>query len=460
MWIRFHSGGSGREQEQIERALERVGIPRTCRDSPVGSGPGVVFFRGPYGEALPFLREASGFGRGRVLAVSLDPVRLPAQACWQLLSAGAGDIIEWRLLPNAAECVAARLARWAEIEEIVQSPLVAENLVGRSPAWLALLRQVVETACFSAGSVLLLGPSGTGKELLARLIHTLDRRAAKRDLVILDCTTIAPELSGSEFFGHERGAFTGAVAARDGAFALAHGGTLFLDEVGELPPPLQAQLLRVIQEGQYKRVGGNTWYGTDFRLICATNRDLPREVEQGRFRADLYYRLAGAVLRIPPLAERREDAIPLAEFFLSQAVTEAASFDDAVKEYLLARDYPGNVRDLKQLVFRMAQRHAGPGPVSVGDIPEDDRPLPPASAGWADGDLDLPVRRALLAGAGLKEIGRLASDIAIRIALEDAGGNLQQAARRLQVTDRALQMRRAAGRQNSDGQGPPKTAAG
>ena len=113
---------------------------------------------------------------------------------------------------------------------------------------------------FTPASVLLIGESGTGKELIARLIHELDRRAAGNEFVILDCATIVPELSGSEFFGHERGAFTGAVGARDGAFATADGGTLFLDEVGELPMPLQAQLLRVVQEGTYKRVGGNVWH--------------------------------------------------------------------------------------------------------------------------------------------------------------------------------------------------------
>ena len=387
----------------------------------------------------------------RVLAVSLGAARLPATVSWQLLAAGAADVLEWDAHPNPANRIAARWERWVQIEELLESSVVRSNLIGNSPAWLALLREVIESACFSTGSILLLGSSGTGKELLARLIHTLDKRPEKRELVILDCTTVVPELSGSEFFGHERGAFTGAVTARDGAFALAHRGTLFLDEVGDLPAPLQAQLLRVIQEGQYKRVGGNTWYDTDFRLVCATNRDLLREVEEGRFRADLYYRLAGTILRIPSLWERREDVIPLAEFFLAAARPgeSACAFEDTVKEYLLARRYPGNIRDLKQLVSRMSLRHAGPGPITVGDIPEDERPPQAAPAAWLDGDFDLSVRRALLAGAGLKDIGKAALDAAIRIALEDAGGNLQQAARKLQVTDRAIQMRRAAGKQDN-----------
>src|SRR5262249_44123862 len=154
-------------------------------------------------------------------------------------------------------------------------------------------------------------------ELLARLIHELNAATKERSLVVVDCTTIVPELSGSEFFGHERGAFTGAVAARDGAFALADGGTLFLDEIGELPSHLQAQLLRVIEEGTYKRVGGNAWQRTNFRLVCATNRDLPRLVEAGKFRGDLYFRIASWVFRIPPLSERIEDILPLARHFLA-----------------------------------------------------------------------------------------------------------------------------------------------
>src|SRR5262249_5035658 len=143
-------------------------------------------------------------------------------------------------------------------------------------------------------------------------------------------------LSGSEFFGHERGAFTGAVSQRDGAFALADGGTLFLDEVGELPLPLQAQLLRVVQERTYKRVGGNTWHRTNFRLVCATNRDLLAQVGRGEFRADLYYRIASFVCKLPPLRQRLDDVIPLAEYFLRQMYPngEPPQLDDAVRAYL------------------------------------------------------------------------------------------------------------------------------
>jgi transcriptional regulator with GAF, ATPase, and Fis domain len=284
---------------------------------------------------------------------------------------------------------------------------------------------------------------------VAKLLHSLDARERKRDLVVLDCTTVVRELSGSEFFGHERGAYTGAAGPRDGAFALADGGTLFLDEVGELPLPLQAQLLRVVQEKTYKRVGGNRWERTDFRLVCATNRDLGHEVAQGGFRADLYYRIASVVCCMPPLRDRPEDVIPLFRHFWSQLRPgrEPPELDDAVREWLQARDYPGNVRDLKQLTARIAYRHVGPGPVTVGDLPPEERPdRGPCPEEWRDDAFELAIRRALAQGMGLKEIGRITSETAIRIAVGDEEGNLQRAARRLGITDRALQMRRAAER--------------
>jgi transcriptional regulator with GAF, ATPase, and Fis domain len=334
----------------------------------------------------------------------------------------------------------------------VQSPLVKKNLAGQSPAWIRALRQVIEIARFTDASVLIMGESGTGKELVARLIHTLDPRPNKSDLVVSDCTTIVPELSGSEFFGHERGAFTGADRERDGAFALADGGTLFLDEVGELPLSLQAELLRVAQERTYKRVGGNTWRKTDFRLVCATNRDLIEEQTRGRFRRDLYYRIASWTGLLPPLRERREDIPLLTKYFIEQLQPDnPLDLDDVVLDYLLTRDYPGNVRDLKQLVTRIVQRHVGPGPVTVGDIPEGERPgVVGEMKGWRDEGLEGVVRLAIASGVPLKEIERVAGELAERIVIEEEQGNLQRAAARLGVTDRALQMRRAARRQNGD----------
>lgn len=324
------------------------------------------------------------------------------------------------------------------------------NLAGQSPAWIRCLRQIVEVASFSDSSVLITGESGTGKELVAQLLHTLDSRDNKGDLIVCDCATIVPELSGSEFFGHERGAFTGAVAARKGAFALADHGTLFLDEIGELPLNLQAELLRVVQERAYKRVGSNAWLKTEFRLVCATNRNLFEEQLHDRFRRDLYYRIATWTCHLPPLRERQDDILVLATHFINQLrPDDPPELDDAVCQYFLTREYTGNVRDLKQLVVRMVQRHVGPGPITVGDIPEDERPVAAKDpCSWNREELETAVRKAVASGLGIKEIERTAGELAERIVIEAEQGNLQKAAARLGITDRALQMRRAARRTN------------
>jgi transcriptional regulator with GAF, ATPase, and Fis domain len=365
-----------------------------------------------------------------------------------LLQSGASDVFSWDSTPHPAEDVAARFTRWEIVDHLIASPVVEQSLIGESRVWKSALRHVVEVARFTDAPMLITGETGTGKELVARLIHALDTRPNKGDFVVLDCTTIVPELSGSEFFGHERGAFTGAIAPRDGAFALADGGTLFLDEVGELPLGLQAQLLRAVQEHVYKRVGGNTWHQTDFRLICATNRDLWQAVTHGTFRSDLYYRLAGATCKLPPLRDRVEDILPLTRYFMQQLrpQEEPPALNELVRAYLLNREYPGNVRDLKQVVSRMMYRHVGVGPITVGAIPEEERSVVTSGLGWCDGSLERTLRRALALGVGLKAISRAITEATIRIVVDDEDGNLQRAARKLGVTDRALQMRRAARR--------------
>ncbi len=380
-----------------------------------------------------------------MLALSLPDARIEDSQAWEILRAGASDLLAWTAAEQVAEQVRVRFERWRQVDALLTAPSVKDHLIGTSPAWRAALRQIVEAARFTDASILLIGESGTGKERVARLIHDLDPQASPDAFVILDCTTVVPELAGSEFFGHERGAFTGAVAARDGAFADADGGTLFLDEAGELPAMLQAQLLRVVQEGTYKRVGSNAWQHARFRLVCATNRDLARDVASGAFRADLYHRIASWVFRLPPLRERREDILTLARHFLPVPPSGAApAFDGPVRDYLLNRPYPGNVRELRQLVARIGARHVGPGPITLGDIPADDRPDDPhPRRGWRHGSFEEAIGRAVIGGAGLKEIRDAAADMAIRLAVLQENGNLKQAARRLGVTDRALQLRRA-----------------
>jgi len=414
--------------------------------------PGVVLFDQSNKEACDFIRHSSHGGAVHLLAVALSRAALKGGGAWSLLHAGASDVIVWENCPDFVTRVAAYLERWQTVDRLIESPLVRENLIGSSPAWIRVLRQVVEVARFTSAYVLVTGESGTGKELVARLIHTLDPRPRKGNLVILDCTTVVPELSGSEFFGHERGAFTGAVSSRDGAFALANGGTLFLDEVGELPQSLQAELLRVVQEHTYKRVGSNTWHKTEFRLVSATNRQLLCETNHASFRPDLYYRIASWSCHLPSLHERREDILPLAFHFSRQAWEGAqdAGLNEDVLEYLMSRAYPGNIRELKQLILRMVYRHVGPGPLTPGDIPEGDRPEPSLKAsGWQDQDFERVIRRAVAMGAKMREISRAAEDIAVRSAVAEERGSWSQAAARLGVTGRALQLRRAAWRRKA-----------
>jgi len=440
--------------EELARSLESLGARLVGKEvPPTGTSadtPHIVVFDSVTTAVVDQLTALSLGGLFRVMAVTLSPAPPQVRDSFALLHAGASDVLAGEDATELAKQIVARLERWSAVDELLRLPVVQRNLAGLSRGWIALLRQVVESARFTSSDVLLLGESRTGKELLARLIHTLDNRTQKHELVVLDCTTIVPELSGSEFFGHERGAFTGASTGRDGAFALANGGTLFLDEVGELPRALQSQLLRVIQEHSFKRIGGNNWQKTDFRLVCATNKDLRNEVARGTFRADLYYRMAGQTFRLPPLRDRPEDIPVLARYFVKQLMNdgEAAAFDPAVRDFLMTRDYPGNIRDLKQVVSRMLHRHVGAGPITIGAISAEDRPLGDGSADSADSSSgwDGLVRRALAQGLGLKDIGRLAEGVAVRVVVQDEEGNLQRAARRLRVSDRALQMRRATGR--------------
>jgi DNA-binding NtrC family response regulator len=396
-------------------------------------------------ETLSLVRTASRGGARRALVVVTTEVGDDGGAVWRLLRAGADDVLPWeeRNRELSAACVAARLRRWREVDDFVDAPPIRERLVGRSPAWVAALRELVEVARLSDAPVLITGESGTGKELAARLLHDLDPRPGKRELVIVDCTTIVPTLAGSEFFGHERGAFTDAVVSREGAFAEANGGTLFLDELGDLPLGLQGELLRVIQEGTYKRVGSGVWKQTRFRLICATNRDLREEVAKGQFRSDLYHRVAAWTVHLPSLRERPQDVPVLADHLLHQLhpEQETPSFHPAVLGVLQRREYPGNVRELRLLVARLAARHVELGPITVGDLPPDERPGEEADDGdWRGSEFERCVRRGLARNLSLRAIRCGVEEIAIAVALQESGNNLKRASARLQISKRWLEM--------------------
>lgn len=420
-----------------------IHLPPLTTNGPTGMG--VLCFSTMTTELRDQVCQMSRNGLQRVLAIASHRMQLPNSAMWALLRAGASDVLVWDGAAQLAPIITARFKRWQAIDTILDTPLVRNSLVGQSSAWISVLRQIVEVAHFTDASILITGETGTGKELVGRLIHTLDSRQDKRDLIVLDCTTIVPELAGSEFWGHERGAFTNAVAARDGAFALADRGTLFLDEIGELPLALQPQLLRVVQEHSYKRVGSNTWQKSHFRLVCATHRDLLQDIANGQFRRDLYHRIATWTCRLPPLRERIDDILPLTQHIMRQARPdqEPPELDNPVRTYLLSREYPGNVRELKQFVLRMLCRHVGPGPITVGDIPAEEWLMDLSESGWPDITFEQSIRQALVRGVGLKDLRRIVDDTAIRIAIDDEQGNLQRAAQRLGVTDRALQIRQA-----------------
>jgi transcriptional regulator with GAF, ATPase, and Fis domain len=233
---------------------------------------------------------------------------------------------------------------------------VFESLVGRSPAWIRVIDSIRLVSATEA-PVLLLGETGTGKEEAAKALHRLSPRSSG-PFITLNCTSIPPGLAESELFGHERGSFTGAHALRRGRFELANGGTLLLDEIGDLPLEIQPKLLRILQEGCFERMGGEAGIRVDVRIVAATHVDLGLAVEKGRFREDLYYRLAVFPIKLPPLRERGQDTILIAEHLLAMLRShrgwEELHFSAEALACLVARSWPGNVRELGNVVERAA----------------------------------------------------------------------------------------------------------
>jgi two-component system response regulator FlrC len=299
------------------------------------------------------------------------------------------------------------------------------DVIAHDPA----MQRVVEDARRVAArdtTVLLLGESGVGKEVVARLLHDSSPRAAG-PFVAVNCAAITESLLESELFGHEKGAFTGAVARHEGKFEQADGGTLFLDEIAETGGALQAKLLRVLQERQLVRVGGERAVEVDVRVVAASNRDLEAAVRAGGFREDLYYRLAVFPIRIPPLRERLEDILPLAEHFLRLLgrgpAHTAPPITDEARAALAAHRWPGNVRELQNSVERALILSAG-------------EPITAAMLGLTAGAEATAGGAAAVDGAvTLKELEQRA----IRAALEAEGGNRRRAAKRLGIALRTLQ---------------------
>jgi formate hydrogenlyase transcriptional activator len=242
----------------------------------------------------------------------------------------------------------------AYLEEEARTEHNFEDIVGRSDALRRVLKQV-ETVAPTGSTVLIRGETGTGKELIARALHDLSSRR-ERTFVKLNCAAIPTGLLESELFGHEKGAFTGAISQKVGRFELAHRGTLFLDEVGDIPPELQPKLLRVLQEQEFERLGSTKTISVDVRLVAATNRDLAAMVADGCFRSDLYYRLNVFPLVLPPLRERRDDIPPLVRHFTQRFARRMGrrieTIPSAVMEALVRYPWPGNIRELQNVIER------------------------------------------------------------------------------------------------------------
>jgi PAS domain S-box-containing protein len=301
------------------------------------------------------------------------------------------------------------------------------EIIGDSAALRMVLAQIEAVASTNA-SVLIAGESGVGKELVARAIHAASPRSDAA-MVKVNCASIPKELFESEFFGHRKGAFTGAVRDRVGRFSLAHGGTLFLDEVGEIPFELQSKLLRVLQEREFERVGDERTQKVDVRIVAATNRDLRKEVAEGRFREDLFYRLGVFPVSVPPLRDRREDILPLALHFLHHAAREfkvrRPEMPKTVARRLEGYAWPGNIRELQNVMERAAILAGG-------------RPLRVEMLSIAAGAKSAPMST----GAPLAITAPTGDEAAaIREALDRHQGNIQRTARELGLSRQALYRR-------------------
>jgi two-component system response regulator PilR (NtrC family) len=304
-----------------------------------------------------------------------------------------------------------------------------DGMIGRTPI-MAQLRELLRTIALTASTVLISGETGTGKELAARAIHDASPRAQQR-FVAINCSAIPETLLEAELFGHVRGAFTGAVANRQGRLEQANRGTLFLDEVGTMSPALQAKLLRVLQSREFERVGDAQTVRVDVRVIAATNSDLKRMVDEGGFREDLYYRLNVIPVRVPPLRERRADIPLLAQHFLdrlakdSQPPRPRVTLAQDAQQALMAFGWPGNVRQLENVMERSLVLSPGRAQLTAAELPEE---IVAGQPILNTADLTIPDE-----GLQLDELVTGFERTLIRRALERTGGNKRQAADLLHI---------------------------
>jgi len=369
-------------------------------------------------------------------AVILVTAHADIPTCKKALNDGAYDYIEKPLdldhlrtqVSRAAEKTALLRQNEALAEQVAEQSGF-EGIVGKSEG----MRKVITTARQVAASdipVLIMGESGTGKELIARAIHNNSRRRKGR-LVALNCAGLAESILEDELFGHVRGSFTGANTDREGRFEHADGGTLFMDEIGDMPGSMQAKLLRVLENGELVRLGSNDPVQVDVRLISATNRDLDEMVAEKEFREDLYFRIKGMTIHIPPLRERREDIPLLIHFFMKQSADKYGKKQPNLKPTtlaaLMAYSWPGNVRQLRNAVENMLVLSNGAEEIDETALPPEIRPAGPMAV-TATGGMNN------LVGISLEQ----AEKELIRNTLKLTNGNREQAAKILLIGERTL----------------------
>lgn len=361
----------------------------------------------------------------------------------EALRLGARDFLMKPCSPDTLDLVLDRVFQGERLRSenaYLRSELVGSSdtqMIAESPAMIELLRSTARVAR-SRGTVLITGESGTGKEKVAQAVHLASPRSGQ-PFVRVNCAALSEQLLESELFGHERGAFTGAHKTRIGRFELADKGTILLDEIGDIPASMQAKLLRVLQEGEFERVGGNTTLRVDVRVIAATNRDLAAEVADNRFREDLYYRLHVLPLHVASLRERQEDVLPLATYFAERYARQNGvarpTFEPGARDDLNAWTWPGNVRELENVIHRavVLGRH---GRISSSDLvfgPSADQGST-STSGHGPASLWDPSCAKALANHPMSDIER----VAILATLDETGGNKTEAARRLGLTARTL----------------------